>query len=308
MRLYCALGVAKGFKSGFMLNALCSAKKYNTIATKDPKKRPVIVYLTMENSIEETIKRIWGYAHGDNIEIADYEPAVAMNMLEKAKIFTPNDPNSPEIAIWYRSNRSINTNDLIGLLDDLEKDGKECVFLILDYLKRIRSTSPNKELRFELGQITDELAAMAKDRDIPILTAMQLNREAFRALEDADGFDKKIAASDKLGASNIGESIDIIQNADYAFIVNRMENIQRNDNGDIESHDRYLFVKLIACRAKQPKITSFTHRFRNDNGMQLIEDINLKIPQSTATDEDLIKRRIDANTGKLTGPRRIAGN
>lgn len=291
-----------------MLNALCMAKKFNTIATKDPKKKPVIVYLTMENSIEETITRMWNYCYGDESNIAEYEPADAMNMFEKAKMFTPNDPNSPEIVIWYRSDRSINTNDLIGLLDDLEKDGKECVFLILDYLKRIRSTVPNKELRFELGQITNELAAMAKERDIPILTAMQLNREAFKALEEADGFDKKVAASDRLGASNIGESIDIVQNADYAFIVNRMESIIRNDNGDITDVDRFFFVKLIACRAKQPKVTSFTHRFVRGNGMRLLDDINSHIPQSVTTSEELIRSRLDNNNTKMSGPRKIIGN
>ena len=307
-RLYCALGVAKGFKSGFMLNALCMAKKFNNIATKDPKKKPVIVYLTMENSIEETITRMWNYCFGDESNIAEFDPPVAMNMFEQAKIFTPNDPNSPEIVIWYRSDRSINTNDLIGLLDDLEKDGKECVFLILDYLKRIRSTTPNKELRFELGQITNELAAMAKERDIPILTAMQLNREAFKALEEADGFDRKVAASDRLGASNIGESIDIVQNADYAFIVNRMENIIRDDNGDITDIDRFFFVKLIACRAKQPRITSFTHRFVRGNGMRLADDINMHIPQSITTNDDLIRSRLDNGNTKMSGPRKIVGN
>ena len=35
-----------------------------------------------------------------------------------------------KLMIWYRSNRSINTADLNALLEDLKKDGKQCVFLI----------------------------------------------------------------------------------------------------------------------------------------------------------------------------------
>ena len=50
-RLYMGLGVAKGFKSGFLLNCAIYAKKYNRYRTKDPSKRPVIVYLTMENTM-----------------------------------------------------------------------------------------------------------------------------------------------------------------------------------------------------------------------------------------------------------------
>ena len=48
-------------------------------------------------------------------------------------------------------------------------------FLAQDYVKRIRSTVNHKELRFELSIITDEFASIAKEREIPILTAMQLN-------------------------------------------------------------------------------------------------------------------------------------
>ena len=58
----------------------------------------------------------------------------------------------------------------------VEKEGKECVFLVQDYIKRIRSTVNHKELRFELSIISDEFKTIAKDREIPILTAMQLNR------------------------------------------------------------------------------------------------------------------------------------
>jgi len=48
-------------------------------------------------------------------------------------------------------------------------------FLAQDYVKRIRSTVNHKELRFELSIISDEFASIAKEREIPILTAMQLN-------------------------------------------------------------------------------------------------------------------------------------
>jgi replicative DNA helicase len=47
-------------------------------------------------------------------------------------------------------------------------------FLVQDYIKRIRSTVNHKELRFELSIVSDEFASIAKEREIPILTAMQL--------------------------------------------------------------------------------------------------------------------------------------
>jgi replicative DNA helicase len=161
---------------GFLLNSALWAIKYNKFVSKNPKLKPVVVYLTMENSIDETIKRIWSHAFGNNSEMSQYEPAQAARMLEEQRIFTPNKPDLPELVIWHRSTKSINTADMNSMLDDLEKDGKECVFLVQDYVKRIRSTVNHKELRFELSIVSDEFSSIAKEREIPILTAMQMNR------------------------------------------------------------------------------------------------------------------------------------
>lgn len=306
-RVYCALGVAKGWKSGFLLNTMSWAKRYNTFLTNDPSLKPVIVYLSMENSNEETITRLWNHCFGNDSNMKDFEAVDAARMFEKEGLFTPNDPNAPELMIWYRSNRSINTADLNAMLEDLKKEGKECVFLILDYLKRIRPVETSKELRIELSNITNELKTIATEQNIPILTAQQLNREAFKALEDAGSFEEKLRASDKLGASNVGESIDIIQNVDFAFIVNRMQKRVVNDDGDIQYSDRYLFLKLIACRTKQPSITTIHHRFMDGNDMRLIEDINFQYPVSVISETELIRDRQNQNGQKTNGRRVIAG-
>jgi len=288
-----------------MLNAASWAKRYNTFTTHDPSLKPVIVYLTMENTNDETIKRLWGHCFGDDSNIANYSPVDCANMFEKAGLFTPNDPNSPELLIWYRSNRSINTSDLNVMLEDLKKEGKECVFLILDYIRRIRAQEPNKELRLELSNVTNELKTIAMEQNIPILTGSQINREGIKTLEEASSFEEKLRASDKISAANASESIDIIQNADYVITISRIEKKQVNDVGDVEYIDRYLTVKLIACRAKQPSVTSFKHRFKDGNGMCLIEDINMPRPISTSTEVDLIKQQVTADGQKTRGSRKI---
>ena len=170
----CYAELRNGWKSGFLLNCASWGKRYNSFVTHDPNLKPVIVYLSMENTNEETLTRLWNHCFGNASEIKNYDKVEAANMLERANIFTPNNPNSPELLIWYRSNRSINTADLNIMLEDLKKEGKECVFLILDYLKRIRPVEQSKELRLELSNITNELKTIAMEQDIPILTAMQL--------------------------------------------------------------------------------------------------------------------------------------
>lgn len=257
----------------------------------------------------ETIERIWNHCFGNDSSMSNYEPIEAARMLQQTGIFTPNNPNEAELRIWYRSNKSINTADLNAMLDDLEKEGCECVFLVLDYLKRIRPVETSKELRIELANITNELKSIATERDIPILTAQQLNREAFKAIDEAETFEEKIRSSDKLGAANVGESIDIIQNCDCSFIVNKMQKRIINEDGDVEYTDRYLFVKLISSRMKQPAVISFKHRFKDDNDMALIDDINLPRPLSTNTEVELLHQRLAANGQKpVSGGRRILSN
>lgn len=92
-----------------------------------------------------------------------------------------------------------------------------------------------------------------------------------------------------------------------AFIVNKMQKRIINDDGDLEYADRFLFLKLIACRTKQPPVTSFKHRFKDDNDMALIEDINMAIPKSSLTETEFIRDRVNKDGQRTSGSRRIVG-
>ena len=88
-RLYVTLGLAKGWKSGMLLNMALHAKKYNTgIQTKDPNKTPVILFVTQENTINETLLRIWSYLYGNDSKIHHYDHNTAMNMLNSSGLLS----------------------------------------------------------------------------------------------------------------------------------------------------------------------------------------------------------------------------
>ena len=300
-RLYIALSVAKGGKSIFLLNAASWAKRYGKYKTHNPNLKPCIVYLSMENSNEETIGRLWNHCFGDNSRMRDYDKVDVARMFEQAGLFTPNNPNDPELLIWYRSNRSINTSDLNAMLEDLKKEGKECVFLVLDYLRRIRPTETNKDLRLELSNVTNELKTIATEQDIPILTASQLNRAAFAELEAAENLEGSSKAFDRIGSSNIGESIDIIQNCDMAFTLVRNSSNIANADGSV---DRFLFFKVVATRMRENNVSKFKHRFKDNNAMCLIEDINMAHSVSIITEDDFAKSQ-STGFGKTSGRRII---
>ena len=89
----------------------------------------------------------------------------------------------------------------------MEKDGKECVFLVVDYLMRMKPEKANKngDLRLDLGTICNDLCDLARDYDIPILSASQMNREAIREIEKAETIDEKFSAAQRLNGSQTGE-------------------------------------------------------------------------------------------------------
>ena len=284
-RCYCALGVAKGFKSGFLLNCAIWAKKYNNLKAKDPTKRPVVLYLTLENTLKETVKRLGIYAVGQKkpyseMRNEDIDQALVANKIRNKD----DDPvTAPALAIRYARSRSMTAADIDVVLDDMEKEGNECVFLIVDYMKRLNAVHHDKELRIELGNIADELTSIAKERDIPILTAMQLNRDAINFLNEApeNDFFKAIESSGKINTGNIGESIDIVQNVDCCFALSMLSDIKTNESGKVEHKDSYLMMKMLATRSGSgTDISTYYHRFMPFNPFHLEEDFNSPNMQS----------------------------
>lgn len=260
-RVYVYLAMPKNWKSGLLLNSAIWGKKYNQeLQTSDPTKDPCILYVTQENSIDETIERLWSHYFGDESNIAEHTPDEALKLIEEAGF----NQDGIVIKIKWRPNKSINTADLDAMIDDLAIEGYEVVMLVHDYIKRIRSTEKHTELRLELAAIVDEFTVIAKTRQIPVVTATQLNRNAFHMAESA-AQSNKTDIGRNFGTSQIGESAAMVENADYMLSIN----IERSD-----LHNKnFLTVKLLVGRGKESPLIYFAHPF--ENGMKLEEDINL---------------------------------
>lgn len=260
-RVYLWMGVLKGWKSGMLLNTVLWGKEFNMdMMAKDPKKRPCILYVTMENSTSETLERIWSYYIGEDDELAQYTVDEAFIKLQKAGF---NSSEGPYIEIKYRRNKSINTLDLASMIDELAERGLEVTMLVQDYIKRINPIERNqKDLRLELGDVVNDFVGLAKERNIVIVTANQLNREAMRALEEGGA-----TAMKKIHGSQAGESMLPMENADWAGIVAKTM---------LESTEEvYINIKEVALRFKKSKdaVTTFAHPM--ENGMKLREDVKL---------------------------------
>lgn len=92
----------------------------------------------------------------------------------------------------------------------------------------------------------------------------------------------------------------------WAAAIDKNSRPQRNEDGDIEFVDNYFFMKLIACRMKQPRILSIRHRFADGNDMKLVEDINMPRMVSVVNEDDFIRDQVNNNQTKSNGKRSIA--
>lgn len=271
-RVYTYLALPKCGKSMVLLNSCIWAAKYCNFKPKDPTKTPTILYVTMENNKRESIERIYSYVTGDSLrDIPNDKVDEALELVEKE---IQGDRNV-NLEIRYRSYKSIDTDDLNRMIDELASNNQEVVMVVLDYLKRIRSVQNSSEPRIELGDVVNELADIAKSRDIPIVTASQLNREAYKIIEaeqermrNANTNAMRTNLTKLLNKSHVGESALIIENTDYAIII--------NPEVDPLTNEEYTVFKLVASRSKKNKLTYFAQKMVN--GMRMMEDISESKP------------------------------
>lgn len=266
-RVYLLLGLTGAGKSMTLLNIVYQLKKYNKgYVCKDPTKRPCIVILTMENTVTETIQRLFQISTGEDFT-KQSSPQEALNKLRNEGELYLTDESPIDIIIKYKANKSEDTNYLYTLVEDLEDEGYETIALVLDHAKRIRSVERNSDVRLELGDVINELKTFAMSKDIPVITNSHLNRDAARTIDESAS-KSKADLTRMLGKSNIGESMLMLDNVDFAAIVN--PEYDRDNN------------KWMVCREIKTRVQIMREYvclpFDVNNSIRLIEDYYSPIP------------------------------
>lgn len=275
-RVYCFMGLPGEGKTTTLLNLLYQLKKYNAnYICKDPTKRPCIVLLTMENQIHETVCTLYNIAcsnddmsYHSTEEILDIMAHTGLAVTEESPI---------DIVIKYKPINSVDTNYLFKLTEDLEDDGYEVICLLQDYIKRIRPVEFNdKDERFRLGAVINEFKNYAVAKDIPVITASQINRDGAKTVDDGR-LRNNVDIIKKIGRTNIGESSLIDENLDASiFLLPEWT----SDN------KKYMGFKLTKKRFKADlSLTAniFYQPFVDDNPVKLVEDVGNGIPASKKT-------------------------
>ena len=296
-RIYLLFGLPGEGKSMTMLNLALQLKKFNRdYKPKDPAKRPCIVYLTMENSLEETIER----AHG--ILVAkDFDRRLSLEeMTEQFKNsgFAVTDDDPVDIVIKYIPANTVDTDYVYALYDELADSNKEVICMVQDYIKRIKCRDFDilgKDPYMALGSVVDEFKQFAIDKDIPVITASQLNREAAKAIDEG----RKISRNNLVecvGRNNIGESIKILENIDSGIII-----IPEKDAAD----NPYMGFSLIKSRYGTNAPKRFYHPFNPEKPVELICDEGCTTPVHRFTMTDLSLAAQNAESVRNTKPEEV---
>jgi len=266
-RFYLFLGISGVGKSMLLLNLLMQMKKANKgFLTKDPTKIPVILLLTQENTVEETVDRICSIVSGRNMTRIPKDDIIRILRTDGELLLS--DENNIDIQIIYKPDRSIDTGDLYTIIEDLEDDGYEVICLLQDHIKRIRSVYKQPDIRLELGSVVNEMKILAQLKEIPVISISHLNRDASRTIDEGVK-GNKADLTRALGRSNVGESMLMIDNSDWVTIVNEEYDQEGN---------KYMAFKNVKMRYAPVNRDCIFQPYEKNNPIRLVEDLYTLVP------------------------------
>lgn len=268
-RTYMFLGMTGVGKSLLLLNLIIQMKNANKhYQPVDPTKIPVIVMLTQENSVLETVQRMWNIV-GFKESMIDYTIDEVVTKLRTEGELYISDASPIDIVIKYKGNRLIDTSHLYTMCEDLEDEGYEVIAIFQDHVKRIRSAYySGSELRIELGEVVNEMKLFATIKDIPVITVSHLNRDGAKIL-DTNTTGTKADLTRMLGKANIGESMLMLDNIDFASIINI------EYDSEMKKHIIFSRVKMRETSTQRNYIA---YPFVDGNNAKIVEDITLPVP------------------------------
>lgn len=193
-RVYMFGGVSGGGKSLVLINlaymCLRSLQIRSESDTSENKRKRAVLFLSLENSIEETKMRF--VCCGLGLRKQQIDASTLLNQLDEFNdVYDAcfKNPNTDLYIVWQPP-KSLNTLDLMSMINDIErKNNVKIDILFVDYADKMNAVNPSKsdqEWR-DLGAITDELKTLAVDYDIPVVTVTQLTTNSYKKDAPLDG-------------------------------------------------------------------------------------------------------------------------
>nr|DAI13059.1 MAG TPA: DNA polymerase B Like Replicative Helicase [Caudoviricetes sp.] len=275
-RTYMFLGNTGGGKSLTLLNIALQMKAANKgYMTNDPTKRPAILYITMENNLNETINRFFKISTNSS-DMSNYTFDEVWDKIQHSDMMLKDDTvegNDIDLLMQYVPSKSIDTMGILDIIDAYERDGYEIICVIQDHIKKLQSSFRFSDVRIELGEIANELKVIAADRNIPVITNSHLNREAGKKVGEAFN-SGRIELVRLIDLGQIGESQLMSDNTDVVIGL-AMEKLDSN---------KYMGISLLKSRDGTGLDTNTIFLpFEDVDSIRLLQDVGSSFPSFKQT-------------------------
>ena len=294
-RVYCFFGLPGEGKTVTLMNLAYQIKMFNKdYVCKDKTKIPCVAFLSMENTINQIMNMIFNIGCTSR-PMTDFPQAQVQQMLKS--LLGVSEDNPINIVFRYKPINSVNTSYMYELYDELEDSGYEPICFIMDYIKRIRPVDYMKDMRLDLGNVINDFKNFAAEKDVPVLTASQFNREGVRMVDESRNSSRHDIVS-KIGRAMIGESGLIDENLDFSIFIAK-EWIDDNV---------WMGFKLAKHRDRIfTNVTTFYQPFHEDNAIKYQTDVGLSKPlyKETLVKSELEIREAFGETIKMNARKDI---
>lgn len=258
------------FKSAFLLHLARMIQKYNADRVikkfKETGRIPTILFVEGENDNDEDNERLFKMVAHKNLGNCTSDD----EMIQTWEKTYGKDPDNPiDISMLHVDARSMTVQDIDDTIESLNEQGYDVICCIIDYLEMIAPDREDsgKDIRLQYKNIAESLLNLAKNRNIPVITAHQLNRAGGALLSNSkmQGQTNVLA---NMTNEYIGESYAIEKAMSYSAFI------------DIEEHNghKYLVYKRNKTRYSRFGKEYFVHEIRD--GIILDDDIGLSQPLS----------------------------
>jgi len=197
----------------------------------------VFLYITMENYVYETWARMYCSMFQKTKEEMLRELFSSKISAEtiKEQINSLLAPFNSSIQIEYFPANSISPATISGLISKYNEQPEHRAIkaVYVDYLDLLLPDERREFHRLDLGDITSSLKTISANFEIPLITATQLNREAYKKGKKGD-----------VGSDMISESIQKLFIADFSAMMFQEELTQKNAGDEPDDMPKKVVLKV----------------------------------------------------------------
>lgn len=164
-----------------------------------------IAFFSCEMTAKEIVQRMlsgMGNVPHQRVRSATFTPSDFAGLTDAAGVIS-------EMQFWIDDTPSIKWADLRNKARVLRTRGIECVFV--DYLTLVRYGEPRTPRYERIGMLTQEMKALARELEVPVVVLSQLNR----------GAEHQGGKNEKPNLSQLRQSGEIEENADIVMLLDR---------------------------------------------------------------------------------------